>query len=92
MKADLEGRWAELGEFIRGQRRVTDLSLRKLAELAGVSNPYLSQIEQVRKIQLPSGIGQRGQNSLLSVGETFAVRISGGRHHPDSLSKLRPHL
>ena len=35
-----------LGEFIRSQRRVANLSLRELARLARVSNPYLSQIER----------------------------------------------
>jgi transcriptional regulator with XRE-family HTH domain len=45
-KDELESRWRELGEFIRDQRRVDHLSLRKLSELAGISNPYLSQIER----------------------------------------------
>ena len=35
-----------LGEFIRTQRRLANLSLRDLAERAAVSNPYLSQIER----------------------------------------------
>ena len=35
-----------LGEFIRSQRRLARLSLRELAELTDVSNPYLSQIER----------------------------------------------
>ncbi|MGH8826457.1 MAG: helix-turn-helix domain-containing protein [Jiangellaceae bacterium] len=39
-----------LGDFLREQRRSAQLSLRQLADLAGVSNPYLSQIERgVRK-------------------------------------------
>ena len=46
MKEDLENRWRDLGEFIRDQRRIDHLSLRKLSELAGISNPYLSQIER----------------------------------------------
>jgi transcriptional regulator with XRE-family HTH domain len=46
LKDELEGRWRDLGEFIREQRRVGQLSLRKLSEQAGVSNPYLSQIER----------------------------------------------
>ncbi|MFP5320386.1 MAG: helix-turn-helix domain-containing protein [Acidimicrobiia bacterium] len=41
-----------LGAFIRDQRRESRLSMRKLAELAGVSNPYLSQIE--RGLRKPS--------------------------------------
>ncbi|MBI4728364.1 MAG: helix-turn-helix domain-containing protein [Acidobacteria bacterium] len=41
-----------LGEFIRSQRRLANLSLRQLARLAKVSNPYLSQVE--RGIYKPS--------------------------------------
>src|SRR3569832_2228780 len=44
--AEIETRWRDLGEFIREQRRVGHLSLRKLSEMAGISNPYLSQIER----------------------------------------------
>jgi len=46
LKDEIEVRWRDLGEFIREQRRVGQLSLRKLSEQAGVSNPYLSQIER----------------------------------------------
>ena len=42
----------ELGEFIRNQRRSAGVSVRKLAKLAGVSNPYLSQVE--RGLRRPS--------------------------------------
>ena len=45
-------RWQSLGEFIRDQRRNARLSLRKLSEQAGISNPYLSQIE--RGLRKPS--------------------------------------
>ena len=41
-----------LGEYIREQRRNAQFSLRQLAEAAGVSNPYLSQIE--RGLRKPS--------------------------------------
>jgi len=41
-----------LGEFIRMQRRLSDLSLRRLGELANVSNAYLSQVE--RGLYMPS--------------------------------------
>ena len=43
---------SELGEFIRDQRERSAMSLRKLAETAGISNPYLSQIE--RGLRKPS--------------------------------------
>jgi transcriptional regulator with XRE-family HTH domain len=35
-----------LGSFIRSQRQLANLSLRQLAELTSLSNPYLSQIER----------------------------------------------
>ncbi len=41
-----------IGSFIRHHRERADLSLRRLAERAGISNPYLSQIE--RGIRKPS--------------------------------------
>ena len=42
----------DLGGYIRDQRRAAEISLRQLAKLAGVSNPYLSQIE--RGLRKPS--------------------------------------
>ena len=41
-----------LGDYIREQRNTANVSLRQLAKLAGVSNPYLSQIE--RGLRKPS--------------------------------------
>lgn len=41
-----------LGDYLREQRTTAQLSLRQLAEQAGVSNPYLSQIE--RGLRRPS--------------------------------------
>ena len=41
-----------LGDYLREQRLGSHLSLRQLADLAGVSNPYLSQIE--RGLRKPS--------------------------------------
>jgi transcriptional regulator with XRE-family HTH domain len=43
---------ATIGEFIREQREQAEVSMRQLARLAGVSNPYLSQIE--RGLRKPS--------------------------------------
>ena len=43
---------ASLGEIIRQQRELAELSMRQFAELAGISNPYLSQIE--RGLRAPS--------------------------------------
>jgi transcriptional regulator with XRE-family HTH domain len=73
VKEELESRWDELGEFIREQRRVTHLSLRKLSELAGISNPYLSQIE--RGLRKPSAeILQQIARALEISAETLYVR------------------
>lgn len=73
MKDDLDRRWNELGEFIREQRAIGELSLRKLSELAGVSNPYLSQIE--RGLRRPSAeILQQIARALEISAETLYVR------------------
>lgn len=43
---------ADIGSFIRSQREAAQVSMRQLADKAGVSNPYLSQIE--RGLRKPS--------------------------------------
>jgi transcriptional regulator with XRE-family HTH domain len=74
MPADaLETRLHDLGEFIRDQRRNARLSLRKLSEAAGISNPYLSQIE--RGLRKPSAeILQAIAKGLRISAETLYVR------------------
>ncbi|MFX4291642.1 helix-turn-helix domain-containing protein [Streptomyces bohaiensis] len=62
-----------LGEFLRDQRRQARLSLRQLADAAGVSNPYLSQIE--RGLRKPSAeILQQIAKGLEISAETLYVR------------------
>jgi transcriptional regulator with XRE-family HTH domain len=64
---------SELGSFIREQRRAARLSLRKLSETAGISNPYLSQIE--RGLRKPSAeILQAIAKALRISAETLYVR------------------
>jgi transcriptional regulator with XRE-family HTH domain len=46
VKDPWESQREALGAFIRTQRRMANLSLRQLAELTHLSNPYLSQIER----------------------------------------------
>ena len=46
--------YVTLGEFIKRQRELSQLSVRQLAELCGISNPYLSQIE--RGLRMPSSM------------------------------------
>ena len=62
-----------LGEYIREQREQAEVSLRQLAKVAGVSNPYLSQIE--RGLKKPSAeILQQIANGLRISAETLYVR------------------
>jgi transcriptional regulator with XRE-family HTH domain len=55
----------ELGEYIRLQRQMADLSLRRLAELTNVSNAYLSQIER--------GLHQPSLRVLRSIAQALNV-------------------
>ncbi|XVX19725.1 helix-turn-helix domain-containing protein [Actinomycetota bacterium] len=62
-----------LGEFLREQRLQSRLSLRQLSDLAGVSNPYLSQIE--RGLKRPSAeILQQLAKALQVSSETLYVQ------------------
>jgi transcriptional regulator with XRE-family HTH domain len=58
-------RSASLGEFIRSQRELSEVSMRHFAELVGISNPYLSQIE--RGLRAPS------EAVLQSIAEVLQV-------------------
>ena len=63
----------DLGSYIRHQRESARLSLRNLAKLAGVSNPYLSQIE--RGLRRPSAeILQAIAKALEISSETLYVK------------------
>jgi transcriptional regulator with XRE-family HTH domain len=70
---DSSRRWHDLGEFIREQRGSARLSVRRLSELAGISNPYLSQIE--RGLRRPSAeILQQIARALRISAETLYVQ------------------
>src|SRR5262249_15061624 len=90
MTPDLENRLHDLGEFIRDQRRHARLSLRKLSELAGISNPYLSQIE--RGLRKPSAeILQGIARGLRISAETLYVRagiLDERDENPDLLAPI----
>ncbi len=69
----IEQRLHDLGEFIRDRRHDAHLSVRKMSELAGISNPYLSQIE--RGLRKPSAqILQQIANALRISAESLYVR------------------
>ena len=75
---------SDLGAFIRQQRERSAISLRKLAERAGVSNPYLSQIE--RGLRKPSAeILKRIARGLSVSAESLYERagLLEGREAPD---------
>lgn len=56
---------AGLGDFIRQQRRLADLSLRELAALTSVSNAYLSQLER--------GLHQPSLKVVQAIAEALGV-------------------
>ncbi|MGF0224827.1 helix-turn-helix domain-containing protein [Dietzia natronolimnaea] len=62
----------DIGSFIRAQREAAEVSIRQLAERAGVSNPYLSQIE--RGLRKPSAevLGQIARGLRLSAEVLYA--------------------
>lgn len=75
-----------LGEIIRQQRELAAMSMRQFADLAGISNPYLSQIE--RGLRAPSeqvldGIANALQVSADALYEQAGMPPPGGEP-PDS--------
>ena len=64
-----------LGSFIRTQRRLANLTLREMAELAKVSNPYLSQIE--RGLHEPSVRVLRSIASALNISAETLLAQAG---------------
>ena len=54
-----------LGEIIRRQRELSELSMRQFADLAGISNPYLSQIER--------GLRERADRVLDAIAAALEV-------------------
>lgn len=63
----------ELGDYLREQREAAELSLRQLADLAGISNPYLSQIERGLKKPSAEILGQLARGLKVSA-ESLYVR------------------
>ena len=84
----------DLGMFIREQRKGAQMSLRHLATQAGVSNPYLSQIE--RGLRKPSAdILQRVASALRISAETLYVKAGILEERDDDLGSsilADPHL
>jgi transcriptional regulator with XRE-family HTH domain len=76
----------DIGTFIRTQREAAQVSVRQLAEKAGVSNPYLSQIE--RGLRKPSAdVLQQIAKALRVSAEVLYVRA--GILEPSETSEVR---
>jgi transcriptional regulator with XRE-family HTH domain len=54
-----------LGEIIRRQRELNEMSMRQFAQMAGISNPYLSQIER--------GLREPSEKVMESIAQTLQV-------------------
>lgn len=86
----------ELGDYLRDQRQQAKLSLRQLAEAAGVSNPYLSQVE--RGLRKPSAeVLQQIAKGLRISAEALYVRAGlleerGDRIEVEAAILSDPHL
>ncbi len=76
----------DIGSFIRTQREAAQVSVRQLAEKAGVSNPYLSQIE--RGLRKPSaGVLSQIAKALRVSAEVLYIRA--GILEPSDTSEVR---
>jgi transcriptional regulator with XRE-family HTH domain len=85
-----------LGAFIRQQRKRANLSLRQLAELTTLSNPYLSQIERglhqpsVRVLKLLSGALNVSAETLLAQAGLLDSAASGMADGDAAADAVRP--
>ncbi|MDX1469261.1 MAG: helix-turn-helix transcriptional regulator [Acidimicrobiia bacterium] len=70
-----ESKHSDVGKFIRQQRERANMSLRRLAEKAGISNPYLSQIE--RGIRRPSADILKNLSRALEISANTLYKRAG---------------
>jgi transcriptional regulator with XRE-family HTH domain len=70
-----------LGEYIRQQRELQKLSMRQLADLVGISNPYLSQIERGLREPSEKVVDAIARNLELSAE---ALHAQGGRRRDEN--------
>jgi transcriptional regulator with XRE-family HTH domain len=76
-----------LGDYIRRQRELQELSLRQLADLVGISNPYLSQIER--------GLREPSEKVLDAIARSLELSAEGlyeqgGRRREDEDDEEEP--
>jgi transcriptional regulator with XRE-family HTH domain len=77
-----------LGDFIRRQRKLANLSLRQLAEKTRLSNPYLSQIE--RGLHQPSMRVIKVISEALNVSAETLLTHAGLLHNSDGVTGRTP--
>jgi transcriptional regulator with XRE-family HTH domain len=77
---------SDIGSFIRAQREAAQVSVRQLAEKAGVSNPYLSQIE--RGLRKPSADVLNQIAKALRVSAQV-LYVQAGILEPSATSEVR---
>jgi transcriptional regulator with XRE-family HTH domain len=77
---------SDIGSFIRAQREAAQVSVRQLAEKAGVSNPYLSQIE--RGLRKPSADVLNQIAKALRVSAEV-LYVQAGILEPSATSEVR---
>jgi transcriptional regulator with XRE-family HTH domain len=86
---------SSLGEIIRRQRELSELSMRQFASMAGISNPYLSQIE--RGLREPSDkVVEAIAETLHTSADALYAQAGLGEEPDDSTVvdaiKADPHL
>ena len=82
---------SQVGEFIREQRNAARVSLRELARTAGVSNPYLSQVERgLRKpsAEILAAIAKGLQISAETLYEQAGI-LDRRAGNPDTVAAIR---
>jgi transcriptional regulator with XRE-family HTH domain len=64
---------SSFGEYIRRQRELHELTMRQLADMVGISNPYLSQIER--------GLREPSERVLEAIANNLAMSAETLRQH-----------
>jgi transcriptional regulator with XRE-family HTH domain len=81
---------SRLGALIRRQRELRDMSMRQVATMAGISNPYLSQIER--------GLREPSERVLDAIAESLEISadtlratagVGHGAHENDVVAAIR---
>jgi transcriptional regulator with XRE-family HTH domain len=64
---------SSFGEYIRRQRELQELTMRQLADLVGISNPYLSQIER--------GLREPSERVLEAIADNLEMSAEALKRH-----------